>query len=113
MISQAQKIDCRAFVDERYFCFFRNRLYQQNHICHSNYIVKQPKISRISFVRPEPHHDLHHGFFLSITLTASHRGCLSYALFFRLWPETLEQLLIVCIVKGFVTRPIGNVEFLR
>jgi len=33
MISQAQKIDCRAFVGEIYFRFFRNRLIQQNHIC--------------------------------------------------------------------------------
>ena len=32
MISQAQKIDCRAFVGEIYFRFFRNRLIQQNQI---------------------------------------------------------------------------------
>jgi len=32
MISQAQKIDCRAFVSEKYICFFRNRLFQQNQI---------------------------------------------------------------------------------
>ncbi len=32
MISQAQKIDCRAFVGEIYFRFFRNRLIQQNHL---------------------------------------------------------------------------------
>ncbi len=30
MISQAQKIDCWAFVVEKYFRFFRNRLIQQN-----------------------------------------------------------------------------------
>ncbi len=32
MISQAQKIDCRAFVGEIYFRFFRNRLIQKNQI---------------------------------------------------------------------------------
>ncbi len=30
IISQAQKIDCRAFVGEKYIHFFRNRLFQQN-----------------------------------------------------------------------------------
>ncbi len=32
MISQAQKIDCRALVGEKYFRFFRNRIFQQNQI---------------------------------------------------------------------------------
>ncbi len=32
MISQAQKIDCRAFVGEKYFRFFRNRIFQQNQL---------------------------------------------------------------------------------
>ena len=32
MISQAQKIDCRAFVGEIYLRFFRNRLILQNHL---------------------------------------------------------------------------------
>ncbi len=32
MISQSQKIDCRAFVGEKYFRFFRNNLFQQNQI---------------------------------------------------------------------------------
>ena len=35
MICQAQKIDCRAFVGVKYFRFFRNRLFQQNHNCDS------------------------------------------------------------------------------
>ncbi len=32
MISQAQKIDCRAFLGEKYFRFFRNRIFQQNQL---------------------------------------------------------------------------------
>ncbi len=32
MIRRAQKIDCRAFVGEKYFNFFRNRLFQQNQL---------------------------------------------------------------------------------
>ena len=32
MISQDQKIDCRVFVGEKYFRFFRNRLFQQNQL---------------------------------------------------------------------------------
>ncbi len=51
MINQAQKIDSRVFVGEKYFRFFRNRLFQQNHNCHSNYAVKQSKILRILFAR--------------------------------------------------------------
>ncbi len=32
MISQAQKIDYRVFVGEKYFHFFLNRLFQQNQL---------------------------------------------------------------------------------
>ena len=43
MISQAQKIDCRVFVGEKYFRFFRNRLFQQNHNCYSNTTLEDPR----------------------------------------------------------------------
>ena len=52
MISQAQKIDCRAFVGEKYFRFFRNRLIQQNHVMTRG--LERQQIIRNDLVWSEP-----------------------------------------------------------
>ncbi len=52
MINQAQKIDCRAFVGERYFRFFRNRLIQQNHVMIRG--LERQQIIRNDLVWSEP-----------------------------------------------------------
>ncbi len=52
MINQAQKIDCRAFVGEIYFRFFRNRLIQQNHVMIRG--LERQQIIRNDLVWSEP-----------------------------------------------------------